>query len=193
MSILLAPPTLIPLADVLTTAPEGQEPTPGFPGWVAGREHQVTAVLERVAVIADPTDRWADKHTIRHAFVLVDPAAVTWRPKREEDAARSVWVARGSPDESEVRHARQKQDRAYREDARRIHGQRVRDRNPTSRRVEAGWRPCSRAGCSNLIHPRNTTGVCEACQLVCPECGGPKTTHAQACRRRGCEARRPLP
>ena len=64
-----------------TSSPADQEPAPEFVANLHGESVQVTAVLERTAVVAPLTDRWADKQLVRHADLLVDPAAIRWRPK----------------------------------------------------------------------------------------------------------------
>lgn len=78
----MTPPVpLVPLADVIRNAPEDQEPAPGFVATLHGEDVDVTAVLERTAVVTSLRDRWADKQVVRLTDVLVDPAVVTWRPK----------------------------------------------------------------------------------------------------------------
>ena len=72
---------LVPLADIVARGPEDQEPAPGFVASLNGEDFEVTAVLERTAVLASLHDRWADKRTARLSDLLVDPEAVRWRPK----------------------------------------------------------------------------------------------------------------
>ncbi|TMC04504.1 MAG: hypothetical protein E6J41_24685 [Chloroflexi bacterium] len=79
----MTPPVqLVPLSNVITNAPDDQEPAPDFVPTLDGKHVQVTAVLERTAVVAPLTDRWADKQLVRHADLLMDPAAITRRSKR---------------------------------------------------------------------------------------------------------------
>ena len=80
--IVPAPSTsLQPLADIVARAPEDQEPAPGFLANLHGENVEVTAVLQRTAVVAQLRDRWTDKQVVPLTDVLVDPATITWRPK----------------------------------------------------------------------------------------------------------------
>jgi hypothetical protein len=64
---------LLPLSQVVASAPDDQEPVPGFVGQVAGAEYMVTAVLQRTAVLEVAGDRWADRRTAPLDDVLVNP------------------------------------------------------------------------------------------------------------------------
>ena len=79
---------LMSLADIIARAPEDQEPAPGFPADLHGEKVEVTAVLQRTVVVAPLRDRWADKQPVLHANLLVDPAALRWRPK---PLAQGAW------------------------------------------------------------------------------------------------------
>src|SRR5438105_223433 len=68
-----------PLSAVVNEAPEGCEPVPGFPAWLHGTRYEVTAVLERTAVLSQPEDRWAEKRTARLEALEVEAGAVSWR------------------------------------------------------------------------------------------------------------------
>jgi hypothetical protein len=72
---------LVRLADVIARATDDQEPAPGFVANLHGEPVEVTAVLQRTAVVAPLGDRWAEKQVVRLADLLVDPAVITWRPK----------------------------------------------------------------------------------------------------------------
>jgi hypothetical protein len=72
---------LIRLSDGVANGPEDQEPAPGFVANLHGETVEVTAVLERTAVVAPLGDRWADKQVVRMADLQVDPKAIRWRPK----------------------------------------------------------------------------------------------------------------
>jgi hypothetical protein len=91
-----APSALVALAEVIASAPDDQEPAPGFVGQVAGAEYVVTAVLQRTAVLEVPGDRWADKQTAPLDQVLVDRAAIAWRPK-PPPAKYAAWRGRQRP------------------------------------------------------------------------------------------------
>jgi hypothetical protein len=84
---------LVPLGQVVADAPEDQEPVPGFVGRFEGAEYRVTAMLQRTAVLEVPGDRWADKEVVLLGDVLVDPAAIRWRPKPPPVSYRS-WRGR---------------------------------------------------------------------------------------------------
>jgi hypothetical protein len=71
---------LIPLGDLVAKA-QDQESLPGFVAQLDGEECLVTAVLQRTAVVQPFGDRWADKQVAHLDQLLVDPAAITWRPK----------------------------------------------------------------------------------------------------------------
>ncbi len=78
------PPVSMPfgrLSEVVAHGPEDREPVPGFLASLRGKNVEVTAVLERTAVVAPIGDRWADKQVVRLADLQVDPEAITWRPK----------------------------------------------------------------------------------------------------------------
>jgi hypothetical protein len=72
---------LLPLSQVVASAPDDQEPVPGFVGQVAGAEYVVTAVLQRTAVLEVAGDRWADRRTAPLDDVLVNPGTIAWRAK----------------------------------------------------------------------------------------------------------------
>jgi hypothetical protein len=78
-----------------------------------------TAVLERTAVIQPLGDRWADKRTVRLADVLVDPGAISWRPKPPSPRLQRRLRRRTGAEPQEQReasgdraHASQEQQRA---------------------------------------------------------------------------------
>jgi hypothetical protein len=68
----------LPLSMVLECAPPGQEAAPDFTAWLDGEAYQVTAVLERTAVIVRPGEA---KRLKRHDLLEVEPGAVRWRRK----------------------------------------------------------------------------------------------------------------
>ena len=72
---------LVPLSQVVAKGPEDQEPAPGFVASLHGVRVEVTAVLQRTAVVVPLSDGWADKQVVRLTDLLVDPEAVRWRPK----------------------------------------------------------------------------------------------------------------
>ncbi len=76
-----APTELQSLAGIIAHRPDDQEPTPGFVASLHGENVEVTAVLERTAVVAPLGDRWADKQVVQLADLQVGPDAITWRPK----------------------------------------------------------------------------------------------------------------
>lgn len=55
---------------------------PGFVADLHGEKVEVTAVLSRTAVVAS-MDRMADKQLVRLVDLLVDPAAMSWKPKAQ--------------------------------------------------------------------------------------------------------------
>jgi len=67
---------LVPLSEVARTAPEGQEPAPGFHGSWRGEVYLVTAVLERTAVV-EAAD--GERHVANQAALMVDPRTITWQ------------------------------------------------------------------------------------------------------------------
>src|SRR5262245_45152494 len=68
---------LVPLSDAIAAMPGGWQPAPGFVGHVGGNAHLATAVLERSVVVAA---RSGKRGLARKAELLVDPAAIRWRP-----------------------------------------------------------------------------------------------------------------
>jgi hypothetical protein len=74
-------PRRVLLSAVVGDAPDGHEPNPGFAAWLDGARYEVTAVLERTAVLCLADDRWAEKRTARLDVLEVDPDAVGWRRK----------------------------------------------------------------------------------------------------------------
>src|SRR5215472_10608795 len=72
---------LVSLSDVIARAPDDQEPAPGFAADLHSERVEVTAILQRTAVVEPLGDRWADKQVVRHADLLVDPASIVWRPR----------------------------------------------------------------------------------------------------------------
>jgi hypothetical protein len=71
------PTGLVPLAAIVVGGPEDHEPAPRFVASLHGETVEVTAVLQRTAVVAPLGDRWADKQVVRLADLLVDPAVIT--------------------------------------------------------------------------------------------------------------------
>jgi hypothetical protein len=55
---------------------------PGFVADLHGEKVEVTAVLSRTAVVAS-MGRMADKQLVRLVDLLVDPAAMSWKPKAQ--------------------------------------------------------------------------------------------------------------
>jgi hypothetical protein len=56
---------------------------PGFVADLHGEKVEVTAVLSRTAVVASMDDRMADKQLVLLVDLLVDPAAMSWKPKAQ--------------------------------------------------------------------------------------------------------------
>jgi len=111
------PTPLVPLSQIIAGAAEGQEPVPGFVGQVEGTDYVVTAVLERTAVLEVPGDRWGDRRTARLDGVLVDEAAITWRPK-PPPASYAAWRGRPRPAVSPAAQRVASDERAPAEQAR---------------------------------------------------------------------------
>jgi hypothetical protein len=80
---------LVRLADVIARATDDQEPAPGFVANLHGEPVEVTAVLQRTAVVAPLGDRWADKRVVRLVDLQVDPAVITWRQKTASTGFRT--------------------------------------------------------------------------------------------------------
>ena len=74
------PETLVPLSQVIADGGEDQVLAPGFVADLRGEQVEVTAVLTRTAVIASIHDHTADKQLVLLVDLLVDPAAISWRP-----------------------------------------------------------------------------------------------------------------
>jgi hypothetical protein len=72
---------LVPLSQIIADGGDDQVPAPGFVADHQGEEVEVTAVLTRTAVIAPIHDRAADKRLVLLGDLLVDPAAINWKPK----------------------------------------------------------------------------------------------------------------
>lgn len=76
----------VPLSFLLVQHKDEQPPVQPVVPFAAlyGEEPKiVTAVLERTGVLASATDQY-DRITVRHEFILVDPATVEWRTKTSD-------------------------------------------------------------------------------------------------------------
>lgn len=180
---------LVTLAGALAGAPAGQEVAPGFTAWLQGEPYEVTAVLERTAVL-DPTgDRWAERRTARLDQLLIDPASIRWRSKpaprpRLGIAKRSdVADERAEPEQVHAPVAAEPAPApvAEKPDA---------DQDQVADEPGAGARRRDCGRCGVELPTRNQRGLCLRCQRRCPICGGTKSIPAPQCRRcrRGPEA-----
>jgi hypothetical protein len=160
IAILTAPPALRPLNDVLAAAPEGAQVVLPFQANVRGEAVYVTAVLERTAVIGASLEPWGDKRLVNRALVLVEADAVRWEPVPRRVTGRQLW-ARGTTRPLAPRSAQ--------------------TTAPSAR--QAAWETCRREGCNARISVSNRRGECQACQRVCPTCGGAKDRHSDLCVR----------
>jgi hypothetical protein len=184
----------VPLSEVLSAAPSGQEPTPGFTAWLEGVPYRVTAVLDRTATLEVPDDRWADRRTARLDALLVEPGSMSWRPKASPTGWREQSGARGRA------RARERRPRDRAQELRPDGDRQPAAAGPATADIpvgleqrreaadaeprasgEAGPGECLR--CGRRLRPHNRSGVCTPCQSVCPTCGGTKSVTADHCRR----------
>lgn len=174
-------PALVPLSEVLSSAPEGQQLAPELECWYENRRWELVGAGERTATLAPEGGGWEGRVLRRHELILVDPSAVRWQAKPpaghaafhmdpETRRARSAYLAEAN-DMTATEGGRQR-----------------RDVGPGERRTSTvSDRVCSRGGCGKRLHPANASGECHGCQRICPVCGGPKGANSQTCS--GCGSR----
>src|SRR5215472_11338979 len=176
---------LVSLAELIATAPEGHELVPGFAarlraplvGGDVVSEGEVTAVLERTAVVAFGAFG-CRRGLARIPQVLVDPATVTWR-RQASARPGNTWSSREPGVEvaeelAAQRAASDERARLSQEQAGEEAGHQV-DDQPLDE-------PRSCGDCGRPLRRHNTTGTCTACRGRCRTCGGPKAPQAERCR-----------
>jgi hypothetical protein len=198
----------IRLSAALTAVPPGHEAVPGFTAWLNGQPYEVTAVLDRTAVIVREGQ---EKRLLRHDLLEVVEDAVNWRPNapRYGRWVRLADVAdvEDAPARAECQEHRSRADEG-KEPNREVAGPiqlSARGAADAGRRYEpelaplpptqvpgevdaqvevaSALRSCGR--CGGKLRADNRRGTCTACQRTCPTCRGPKGVGAMQCRRCG--------